>query len=129
VGEMQAKLLQKIEELTLHVIEQGKELRQLKDENEMLKRQLATLDEEEKKLLDSVENDEWISNYETSEQFDIRKAVLTKSAREALNTEKETRILIHIPQNVFHKIEKLAEKSGVHYQNWITETLQKAVSQ
>jgi len=91
---------------------------------ESLKRQLATLDEEEKKLLDSVENDEWISNYETSEQFD-----LTKSAREALNTEKETMILIHIPQNVFHKIEKLAEKSGVHYQNWITETLQKAVSQ
>jgi len=37
---------------------------------ESLKRQLATLDEEEKKLLDSVENDEWISNYETSEQFD-----------------------------------------------------------
>ena len=41
VGEMQAKLLQKIEELTLHVIEQGKELRQLKDENEMLKKEVA----------------------------------------------------------------------------------------
>jgi len=41
VGEMQAKLLQKIEELTLHVIEQSKELRQLKDENEMLKKEVA----------------------------------------------------------------------------------------
>ena len=43
LGEMQAKLLQKIEELTLHVIEQSKELRQLKDENEMLKKQVATV--------------------------------------------------------------------------------------
>ncbi len=41
MGEMQAKLLQKIEELTLHVIEQSKELRQLKDENEMLKKEVA----------------------------------------------------------------------------------------
>jgi hypothetical protein len=41
VGEMQAKLLQKIEELTLHVIEQSKELRQLKGENEMLKKEVA----------------------------------------------------------------------------------------
>ena len=43
VGEMQAKLLQKIEELTLHVIEQGKELRQVKSKNEMLEKQLASL--------------------------------------------------------------------------------------
>ncbi|MDM8523858.1 hypothetical protein QUF80_10865 [Desulfococcaceae bacterium HSG8] len=41
LGEMQAKLLQKIEELTLHVIEQGKELKHLKGENEMLKKEVA----------------------------------------------------------------------------------------
>ncbi len=40
---MQAKLLQKIEELTLHVIGQGKELRQLKSKNEMLEKQVANL--------------------------------------------------------------------------------------
>ena len=96
---------------------------------ESLKKQLETLDEEEKKLLDSVENDEWISKYETWEQFDIRKSELAKSARDALKPDKETGILIHVPQNVFRKIEKLAEESGVHYQSWITETLQKAVNQ
>lgn len=94
-----------------------------------MKKQLETLDKEEKELLDSVENDEWISNYETSEQFDIRRAELMKSARDTLNTDKETEILIHIPQNVFHRIEKLAEKSGIHYENWIADTLQKAVNQ
>lgn len=96
---------------------------------ETLKKQLGTLDEEEKKLLGSVENDEWIPNYETSEQFDIRKSELMKSARDALNTDRETEILIRIPRNVFDKIEKLAENSGVRYQNWITDALQKAVSQ
>ncbi len=43
VGEMQARLLQKIEELTLYVIEQGKELKQLKSRNEMLGKQVANL--------------------------------------------------------------------------------------
>lgn len=96
---------------------------------ESLKKQIETLDEEEKKLLDSVENDEWISKYETSEQFDVRKSELAKSAGDMLRADKETGIFIHIPQNVFRKIEKLAEKSGVHCQSWIAETLQKAVNQ
>ena len=37
VGEMQAKLLQKIEELTLYVIDQQKEIRELRDELKTLK--------------------------------------------------------------------------------------------
>ncbi len=50
LGEMQAKLLQKIEELTLHVIEQSKrldqqnrKLEQLQNENGMLKNQVSSL--------------------------------------------------------------------------------------
>ncbi|QTA84071.1 hypothetical protein [Desulfonema magnum] len=50
IGKMQTKLLQKIEELTLHVIEQNKrldqqsrKLAQLQDENGMLKKQVASL--------------------------------------------------------------------------------------
>ncbi|RLC13548.1 MAG: hypothetical protein DRI57_16010 [Deltaproteobacteria bacterium] len=46
VGEMQAKLLQKIEELTLHVIEQNKKigkLEQLQKENEVLRKRVASL--------------------------------------------------------------------------------------
>jgi hypothetical protein len=39
--------LQKIEELTLHVIEQGKELKQVKSKNEMLEKQLASLQDAE----------------------------------------------------------------------------------
>jgi len=43
IGDMQAKLLQKVEELTLHVIEQNRKLENLKTENETLKKQLAGL--------------------------------------------------------------------------------------
>lgn len=38
LGEMQTKLLQKIEELTLYVIEQDKSIEQLKEENDSLKK-------------------------------------------------------------------------------------------
>ena len=40
-----------------------------------LKKQMQTSDDEEKELLDSIENDEWISDYETAEQFEIRKPI------------------------------------------------------
>lgn len=43
IGGRQAKLLQKVEELTLHVIEQNKKLENLKAENETLKKQMAGL--------------------------------------------------------------------------------------
>jgi len=43
IGDMQAKLLQKVEELTLHVIEQNRKLENLKTENETLKKQMAGL--------------------------------------------------------------------------------------
>lgn len=43
LGEMQAKLLQKIEELTLYVIEHSKEIIQIKEENIKLKERLDTL--------------------------------------------------------------------------------------
>jgi len=42
---MQTKLLQKIKELTLHVIEQNRKLENLKTENETLKKQMAGLQE------------------------------------------------------------------------------------
>ena len=44
VGEMQAKLLAKIEELTLHQIEQEKGMSELKKENEGLKARVAELE-------------------------------------------------------------------------------------
>jgi len=43
IGDMQVKLLQKVEELTLHVIEQNRKLENLKTENETLKKQMAGL--------------------------------------------------------------------------------------
>ena len=96
---------------------------------ESIQKQLATLDQDEKAILDSVENDEWIACYETSEEFNIRKTELMNAARNTLNAEKETEIIIHIPQTILRKIEVLAKQSGVHYQNWITDTLQKVVNQ
>ncbi|WP_347053730.1 hypothetical protein [Flavobacterium olei] len=42
LGEMDAKLLQKIEELTLYVIEQNKRLNKLEEENEELKRKMKS---------------------------------------------------------------------------------------
>ena len=44
VGEMQAKLLAKIEELTLHVIAQGKDLTELKSENHNLRNRVVELE-------------------------------------------------------------------------------------
>jgi len=40
---MDAKLLQKIEELTLYMIEMNKEVKALKNENELLKTEINTL--------------------------------------------------------------------------------------
>ncbi len=44
VGDMQAKLLEKVEELTLYVINQNKEISELKKENKELKRLISTLE-------------------------------------------------------------------------------------
>ncbi|NDV68102.1 hypothetical protein [Dysgonomonas sp. 25] len=43
VGEMQAKLLQKIEELTLYMIEQQKEIKDLQEENKKINKELDNL--------------------------------------------------------------------------------------
>ncbi|MBF0103478.1 MAG: hypothetical protein HQK77_21460 [Desulfobacterales bacterium] len=93
-------------------------------------KQLMTLDKEEKELLDSIEKGEWISDYETSEKFETRKIEMMKAAQDTLNIHKrieEIEITIHLPQNIFQKIIISAEKAGIHYQNWITNTLQKVV--
>lgn len=50
VGEMQAKLLQKIEELTLYVIEQDKKFNVLKQENEVMKQENKEIKQEIKML-------------------------------------------------------------------------------
>lgn len=52
LGEMDAKLLQKIEELTLYTIDQQKEIEKLKKENNLLKSLLKRVSEIEKKLLE-----------------------------------------------------------------------------
>jgi hypothetical protein len=44
LGEMQTKLLQKIEELTLHMIDQNKRITNLEKENEMLKKRVSSLE-------------------------------------------------------------------------------------
>jgi hypothetical protein len=46
LGEMQAKLLEKVEELSLYVINQNKELRELKKENEELKERISILEKQ-----------------------------------------------------------------------------------
>ena len=45
LGEMNAKLLQKIEELTLYVIDMNKRVNQLESENQNLKQKISKLDE------------------------------------------------------------------------------------
>ena len=47
VGEMNAKLLKKIEELTLHLIDQNKELRSLKQANEELNARVVAIEKEQ----------------------------------------------------------------------------------
>lgn len=55
LGEMQVKLLQKIEELTLYTIAQEKEIQQLKSQNETLKKQENRIRQLEEKLLDIIQ--------------------------------------------------------------------------
>ncbi|MNG14892.1 hypothetical protein D3C84_986840 [compost metagenome] len=50
LGEMNAKLLQKIEELTLYTIEQNKQIKQLKNENQNFKLVFERLSKIEEKL-------------------------------------------------------------------------------
>jgi uncharacterized coiled-coil protein SlyX len=45
LGEMQAKLLQKVEELTLYMIEQNKRIEKLEKENDELKNRVSSLEE------------------------------------------------------------------------------------
>ena len=44
LGEMQSKLLQKVEELTLYMIEQNKKIEKLEKENEELKNRVSSLE-------------------------------------------------------------------------------------
>jgi hypothetical protein len=53
-----------------------------------MEKQLMTLDDDEKELFDSIENHEWIPNYETSKQFERRKIELMKAVRDTLNVYK-----------------------------------------
>lgn len=50
LGEMEAKLLQKIEELTLYTIDQNKQIQELQKDNKALKSQSSKIDELEKML-------------------------------------------------------------------------------
>jgi cell division protein FtsB len=43
VGELQTQLLQKVEELTLYLIEQNKQLQELKQVNEKLQKEVQNL--------------------------------------------------------------------------------------
>ena len=52
VAEMDAKLLEKIEELTLYSIEQNKQIKKLQEENSELKRQSERIERIEKMLLE-----------------------------------------------------------------------------
>ncbi|WP_370901329.1 hypothetical protein [Chryseobacterium gossypii] len=56
LGEMDAKLLEKIEELTLYSIEQNKQIKQLQEENKILKSQtqkIEKLEQQVQKLLNT----------------------------------------------------------------------------
>jgi len=77
---------------------------------ESIEKQLMTLDDDEKELLDSIENNEWIPNYETSEQFELRKVELMKAARETLKNYKQQTILFQRLKQ--HRSKILSERGG-----------------
>lgn len=52
VAEMDAKLLEKIEELTLYSIEQNKQIKKLQEENSKLKKQTEKIENLERVLLE-----------------------------------------------------------------------------
>ena len=58
LGEMNAKLLQKIEELTLYTIAQEKDIKRLKEENKFVRSLLGRLNELEAQLNTTIKKDQ-----------------------------------------------------------------------
>jgi hypothetical protein len=61
--------------------------------------QMKTLDKHELEILESVENDEWISNYSSLDQFEKRKRELSFAAHNSIAHQKmndEVNISINI---------------------------------
>ena len=73
---------------------------------------------EEKKLMDSIENEEW-------EEHPLSKNERKKFIRAAKNTLKDTKINIRINSSDKKKLKKMAAEEGIPYQTFICSILHK----
>ncbi len=83
------------------------------------KKTLAPIDDEEKELMESIENDEWVPVKNMTPEKE--KAVM--AARNTLK--KDKRINLRLSQKDYHQIQIKAIEEGIPYQTFISSIIHK----
>jgi len=98
--------------------------------------QMKTLNKHELEMLESVENDEWISNYNVLDQFEKRKRELALAAHNSIvqhklnnnnNNNNDVDINININRKELNLIEELALEEGLSYEKWILNSIYRSI--
>ena len=82
-------------------------------------RQYLPLDDEEKGLIRSIENDEWVESPETSKQKKLAKEYAEATIR------KDKRMNIRISERDLKNLKKKALEEGIPYQTMVSMILHK----
>ena len=87
--------------------------------DKLIKKAFEPIDEEEKELMESIDNDEWLS----VKNFKKEKEKAESAARSTLK--KDKRINLRLTQKDYHKIQVKAIEEGVPYQTLISSIIHK----
>lgn len=85
-------------------------------------KQFLPLDEEEKDLIKSIENDEWIKSRDASKQKKLAKEYAEATIR------KDKRMNIRISERDLRNLKKRALEEGIPYQTMVSMILHKYLS-
>ncbi len=81
---------------------------------------MPKLDDFEKEILESVENDEWVSKNNLDTRIEELQSYLSNQKKKAIS--------IRIPENDLYELKKKAIESGLPYQNVIQMLIHQYVS-
>jgi predicted DNA binding CopG/RHH family protein len=82
-------------------------------------KQYLPIDEEEKELIRSIENDEWVESRETAKQKKLAKEYAVATIR------KDKRMNIRISERDLKNLKKKALEEGIPYQTMVSMILHK----
>lgn len=87
--------------------------------NKITKKTFKPIDQEEKDLMESIENDEW----RPVKNFDVERTKAIEAARNTLK--KDKRINLRLSQKDYHQIQIKAIEEGIPYQTLISSIVHK----